>query len=64
MTDEKAPLTEEEQKQIAKFFKNLANDKCPHCGAIIEKKDQDGRCVYAKPCGHRLYQGTLPKEKK
>lgn len=25
---------------------------------------QIGRCVYCQPCNERLYQGTLPPEKK
>ena len=25
---------------------------------------QVGRCVWCEPCGVRLYQGTIPKEKK
>lgn len=30
---------------------------CRHCGAEILNEKQVGRCVYAEPCGHRLYQG-------
>lgn len=44
---------------IAAFFSNLANDICPHCQTPITGKRQVGRCVYADPCGHRLYQGRL-----
>jgi len=44
---------------VAKFFSDLTSDICPHCGAAIEKKVQIGRCVYAEPCGDRLYQGKL-----
>jgi len=36
--------------------KALAEGKCPTCGAAMEQR-QVGRCVYAWPCGHRLYQG-------
>lgn len=44
-----------------KFVSALANDICPHCQAAITRRVQVGRCVYAEPCGCRLYQGTLPK---
>ncbi len=36
---------------------------CPHCHAPIEGRRQVMGCIYAEPCGHRQYQGTLPKEK-
>ena len=36
----------------------LADGKCPHCGNPIESKQQVGPCVYARPCGHRIRQGT------
>ena len=63
-------LTEEEiaekkkdiQKSLERFLENLANDICPHCEKLIQEKKQIGRCVYGYPCGHRLYQGTLPKK--
>ncbi len=29
----------------------------PHCGAKVASLRQDGRCVYATPCGHRVCQG-------
>lgn len=45
------------------FFTKLAEGKvCPHCNAPIAKRLQVGRCVYARPCGHRQYQGKLPDE--
>lgn len=44
---------------INSFATKLANNICPHCGAKIETKKQVGRCVYAYPCGNRLYQGKL-----
>ena len=42
---------------LEKFVTNLAADICPHCETPIARRAQVGRCVYAEPCGHRLYQG-------
>lgn len=52
------------QESIKHFNDSLANDQCPHCGTPIEVWHQVGRCVYAAPCNHRLYQGTVPEGKK
>lgn len=41
------------------YVDNLSNDICPHCHTPITNKRQVGRCVYADPCGCRLYQGRL-----
>lgn len=30
---------------------------CPTCRAEVFHERQIGRCAYAEPCGHRLYQG-------
>jgi hypothetical protein len=30
---------------------------CPECDARILYRRQDGHCVYAVPCGHKLYHG-------
>ncbi len=49
----------ETQRMIRGFFENLQNDICPHCRTAIEARRQGGRCVYAEPCGCRLYQGKL-----
>jgi hypothetical protein len=46
---------------VAKYLADLANNICPVCETPVEKKIQVGRCVYAEPCGHRLYQGQLPE---
>lgn len=42
---------------IAAFVNDLADDICPHCKTPVTKQVQVGRCVYAEPCGHRLFQG-------
>lgn len=53
----------EVSEHIRKYLDLMYNGfpECPHCGAKVERKEQVGRCVYAKPCGHRLYQGSLPE---
>jgi hypothetical protein len=56
---------DDRDKEIAamlnQFATDLENDICPRCGVRIEQKNQVGRCVYAEPCGCRLYQGKLKK---
>jgi hypothetical protein len=42
---------------ITSYFDKLARNECPKCGERILEQKQVGRCVYAYPCGHRLYQG-------
>ncbi len=42
------------------YLDDLAAGVCPHCQAEIKERKQIGRCVYAFPCGHRLYQGRAP----
>ena len=44
---------------LRQFLDRLENNECPHCGRPLTRKVQVGRCVYGKPCGHRLYQGRL-----
>lgn len=65
------PTTEEiaaHETKIAQwltpFQTDLDNDICPHCKTPIQHWQQVGRCVYAEPCGCRLYQGRVPKGKK
>lgn len=44
---------------VKAWCEKLRNNVCPHCDAPIAQQEQVGRCVYARPCGHRLYQGTV-----
>jgi hypothetical protein len=44
---------------IAAWFQKLADNVCPHCDTAIARQEQVGHCVYARPCGHRLYQGKV-----
>lgn len=36
-----------------------ARHQCVRCKESVENYEQVGRCVYASPCGHRQWQGTL-----
>jgi hypothetical protein len=49
----------EKQEGLRRFLQALAEGTCPHCGATVERREQVGRCVYGRPCGHRLYQGRV-----
>lgn len=42
-----------------KWVNSLMSGVCPYCQTKIEQKEQVGRCVYARPCGCRLYQGRV-----
>ncbi len=44
---------------LKRFMDNLAQNLCPECHNYIVGRRQVGRCVYALPCNHRLYQGTI-----
>lgn len=59
-------LAEEKRRDAAieAHLAKLQGDICPDCNRKVENKVQVGPCVYAEPCGHRLYQGKLPKNKK
>lgn len=62
-------LTEEEAKEkeekahagVRRYFEDINAGICPNHKQPITMR-QVGRCVYADPCGCRLYQGTLPKK--
>ncbi len=66
LSEEEIAVEKERSNQaIAQFLKELTEGKtCPHCHRPIEKRYQVGRCVYAKPCGCRQYQGTVPKSER
>ena len=59
--EEIAAEVERSNQAIAKYLSDMAKNICPFCSKPIESKKQIGRCVYALPCYHRLYQGTVPK---
>lgn len=59
--EEIAAEVERSNQALAKYLGDMANNICPFCSKPIEKKKQIGRCVYATPCYHRLYQGVVSK---
>ena len=57
-TREEAEAREDDiERHINEFVSKLESGVCPQCDTKVEQKDQVGPCVYARPCGHRLYQG-------
>ena len=55
--EERQATKEASAAAVVKYLADLDANRCPFCNAVIAKRDQVGRCVYASPCGHRLYQG-------
>lgn len=57
----------EDDRLTALFLEELnklnarETEECLTCHAHIERMQQVGRCTYARPCGHRLWQGTIPE---
>lgn len=41
-------------------FTERQTEECPHCKQHVDSLEQVGRCVYANPCGCRVYQGRVP----
>lgn len=61
---EVAERARKDNDAIERYFRLLSSDICPTCEAKIERHQQIGRCVYALPCYHRLYQGKATKHGK
>lgn len=58
LTEEAArQKADESTRRIRAYFEKMTSGICPECDQKIERERQVGRCVYAEPCGHRLYQG-------
>lgn len=47
---------ESEAAVLAFIAKLNAGIVCPHCDKPITTREKVGRCLYARPCGHRLGQ--------
>jgi hypothetical protein len=47
-------------EQLTKFDRRESED-CPHCKQHVERLEKVGRCVYARPCNCRVWQGTIPE---
>lgn len=42
---------------VKEYLAKIAANVCPICQADVKRQKQVGPCVYAEPCGHRLFQG-------
>lgn len=42
-------------------FETRESEDCQNCGNHVGQLEQVGRCVYARPCGCRIWQGTVPE---
>jgi len=62
------PSEEESEslKSTAEMMEKMSNlmqrkiEECFRCGTTVKAMEKIGRCVYARPCGCRLWQGTVP----
>jgi activating signal cointegrator 1 len=61
--EERVAMDRETAEALRQFVENLDNAICPTCKKAYAKQTQVGRCVYAEPCGHRLYQGKVDPTK-
>lgn len=41
-------------------FMSREQEYCFHCGRPVTSLQQVGRCVYANPCGCRMWRGKIP----
>jgi hypothetical protein len=61
MTQEEAEAKLARARANASEHLNLmVSGTCPHCKRPMTQQ-QVGPCVYASPCGHRLFQGKIKK---
>jgi len=59
-TEEVEAEAAESEERLRAFMARLAAGECPTCKKPVQMR-QVGHCVYGD-CGHRLYQGKLPKK--
>jgi len=48
-------------EEIGSYFNDIGKGICPECKDAMSLEEVPP-CIYASPCGHRLYQGTLSPE--
>jgi len=56
--DQEKAITDHIEK-INQFMRR-ETENCLVCGKHVIRIYKSGRCVYAAPCGHRLWQGSIP----
>lgn len=64
LTPEEVAETQRRVRESIEAMASLRNretDKCIVCGQPITAMEQVRRCVYAVPCGCRLWQGSIPE---
>ncbi len=49
------------EERFKEYWDNIQKGICPRCNQPMTL-EQKGRCVYAIPCNHRLYQGRIASE--
>jgi hypothetical protein len=60
-TDEEVAEEERQSRESLKqYFDKIEQGICPHCDQPMTQKEVRP-CVYASPCGHRLFQGTIAR---
>lgn len=42
-------------------FQLRRTEACPQCSQSVASVEKVGRCIYARPCGCRLWQGVIPQ---
>lgn len=60
-TGQQDRLPDEIGQAIAAYLEALKSGKCPVCHQLVMQEEQRGMCVYASPCGHRLFQGSVER---
>lgn len=63
-TDEEIQAREDGHKKVMQSLNDLGarkSETCFRCGKQVKSMQQVGRCVYARPCNCRLWQGQVPK---
>lgn len=54
------PTPEQIEAEVSaweQLFARVDAGECAECGTMIASATQDGGCLYAAPCGHRIGQG-------
>lgn len=59
MIDQQETKQGEVPASISRWLYAIQHDECPTCGRRIVRRERVGRCMYATPCGHLLYQGKV-----
>lgn len=63
-------MTDSQAAEVRAFMENFVAmlkgeaETCLRCGAKINSLEEVGRCVYARPCGCRQYQGKAPMKQR